>query len=136
MRRYTLKPKRTFRHGPEEAQMITFFDYCRANSFRHAAFSLAFHVPNERKASIARRITLKRAGVKKGVPDICVPHPCGPYAALFIEMKVKPNRPSPEQLALIDELNAAGNYAVLCWSATDAIAVIEEYIANRCAINP
>lgn len=138
MRRFASYPpiKKPYRHGPEEAQMITFFDYCRANAFRHLVFELAYHIPNERKASIARRMTLKRSGVRKGMPDICVPVSIGPYGALYIEMKVKPNKPSPEQIQIIDRLNEAGNYAVLCWSATEAIAVLEDYLANKCALNP
>ena len=110
--------------------MIAFFDYCRVKEKRHPAFGLAFHVPNERKASIARRMTLKRAGVRKGVPDICVPYPSGGYHALFIEMKIKPNRPSPAQIELLEKLAAAGNYTMLCWSAKEAIDILEKYLAG------
>lgn len=110
--------------------MIAFFDYCRTKSKRHPAYALAFHIPNERKASIARRMTLKRAGVRKGVPDICVPYPSSGYHGLFIEMKVKPNRPSPEQLELLEQLSAAGNFAMLCWSAKEAIEILDKYIAG------
>jgi hypothetical protein len=123
--------KRPFRHGPEELQMIQFFDYARAMSHQHPGWKLAYHIPNERKASIQRRITMARAGVKKGVPDICIPFANDKYSALYIEMKVKPNRPSKEQVELIKELLAIGCYACICWSALEAIEIATKYISNK-----
>lgn len=111
--------------------MIVFFDYCRAMQHTHIAYALAYHIPNERSASIQRRITLKRAGVLKGVPDICVPVRNNKYSALYIEMKIKPNKPSPEQISLIEHLNLVGNYAILCWSADEAIKVLQDYLNNK-----
>lgn len=125
------KFRKTFRHGPEELQMFAFFDYCRAKAAHDPGYALAFHIPNESKASIPRRQSLKRAGLKKGVPDICVPVSSGEFHALYIEMKVKPNRPSPEQIQLIDELNKVGNYACLCWSAEEAIDILDLYLAGK-----
>lgn len=110
--------------------MVAFFDYCRYRARHHAAFALAFHVPNESKSSIPRRVALKKAGLRAGVPDICIPVACRGYNSLWIEMKVKPNKPSPEQLELIEHLNAAGNYARVCWSATEAINLINWYTSN------
>lgn len=95
---------------------------------QHPVYEMAFHIPNERKASIARRVTLKKAGVRKGVPDICCPVPNNKYAGLYIEMKIKPNRPSPEQLEMIRRLNDLGNYAIICWSAEDAIQIMKNYV--------
>jgi hypothetical protein len=111
--------------------MIVFFDYCRSMAHINPAYALAYHVPNESKASIARRVTLKRAGLKKGVPDICVPVANDKYHSLYIEMKIKPNKASPEQMSLLQHLNAVGNYAVLCWSADEAMDILDKYIANR-----
>lgn len=108
--------------------MIAFFDYCRAKAKRHPAYALAYHIPNERKCSIARRVAMKKAGVKKGIPDICVPVSCSGYHALYIEMKCKPNRASPEQIELLEHLNQVGNYARLCWSAKEAIEIMDKYI--------
>lgn len=123
--------RRPFKHGKEELEMFVFFDYCKLRSGQHPAYDLAWHVPNEGKASIQRRASLKRAGLKKGVPDISVPYPNGKYGGLYIEMKVKPNKPSPEQLQLIEALNRVGNYAAVCWSAEDALVLLERYIAGK-----
>jgi hypothetical protein len=45
-------------------------------------------------------------------------------------MKIKPNRPSPEQIELLEQLNAAGNYARLCWSADEAIDILNKYVTG------
>lgn len=116
---------------PEEQEQTAFFDYCRAMSHVHSGYALAFAIPNERKASIQRRIAMKRAGLTKGIPDICVPVGNDKFNALFIEMKVKPNRASPEQMDILRKLNAVGNYAVICWSADEAIEIITKYIHNQ-----
>jgi hypothetical protein len=126
-----LKVRKPFKHGPEELEMFAFFDACKLLSHVHPAYALAWHVPNERKASIKRRVSMARAGVKKGVPDITVPVPNKRYAGLYIEMKVKPNRPSPEQLELIEALKRAGNYALVCYSAEEALKVLQNYITNQ-----
>jgi hypothetical protein len=96
----------------------------------HKGYELAFAIPNERKASIPRRVAMKRAGLTKGIPDICVPVANDKHSALYIEMKVKPNKASPEQIEVLRKLNAAGNYAVICWSADEAIEIISKYLSN------
>ncbi|MGL5336153.1 MAG: VRR-NUC domain-containing protein [Enterovibrio sp.] len=122
---------RTYKHGREELEMFAFFDYCRLRMPHHPAYALAWHVPNENRSSIQRRASLARAGLKKGAPDITVPYPSGKYGGLYIEMKVKPNKPSPEQLALIAALNKAGNFACVCWNAEEAILTLETYLALK-----
>lgn len=121
------------RGGPEEQQQTLFFEYCRARATtsNHPAYHLPFHIGNERKASIQRRVAMKRAGVRKGVPDICVPVANDKFNALFIEMKVHPNKVSPEQAEYLRALNACGNYAVVAWTGNEAIDILEAYIANK-----
>ena len=126
-----LKQRQPFKHGPEELEMFAFFDACKVLAHVHPAYALAWHVPNERKASIRRRVSMARAGVKKGVPDITIPVPNKHHAGLYIEMKVKPNKPSPEQLELIAALKKAGNYALVCYSAEEALGVLGRYIKNE-----
>lgn len=51
------------------------------------------------------------------------------YAGLFIEMKVGDNKPSSNQELFGAYLNQVGYKASVHWSATSAIAAIEEYLA-------
>lgn len=48
-----------------------------------------YHIPNEGKRSVYNGAALRRQGLKKGVPDLCLPVPSGKYHALYIEMKRK-----------------------------------------------
>lgn len=127
------KSTRRGRGGPEELEQTLFFDYCRTMATVKAspAYQLAFHIGNERKASIQRRMAMKRAGVRKGVPDICVPVANTKYNCLFIEMKVKPNKVSPEQAQFLKQLNEVGCYAAVAWSGDQAIEILEKYISNQ-----
>lgn len=111
--------------------MILFFDFVRWASKRDPRLASCYHIPNENKSSIQRRITLARAGLLKGVPDICAPIPIGKFGALYIELKIKPNRPSREQIKIIEHLNALGNYACICWSGSEAIQTLENYLAGQ-----
>lgn len=108
--------------------MILFFDFVRYKALSDPRLSSCYHIPNENKASIPRRITLARAGLLKGIPDICVPIPVGKYGALYIELKIKPNKPTREQRKVIEHLNTLGNYACICWSGSEAIQTLERYL--------
>jgi hypothetical protein len=120
---------RTYKQGPEEREMVAFFDFCRLRANQDPRLSVAYHTPNEGKSSIQRRMTMQKAGVLAGVPDICVPIPSGKYAALYIELKIKPNKPSEKQKRVIEQLNANGCLAVVCYSASEAIQTLENYLA-------
>lgn len=75
---------------------------------------------------------LKKAGLKKGVPDLCLPVARGHYNALYIEMKKNRNcRPSADQIEWQIGLNAEGNRAVVCYSADEAIQTIKDYLNER-----
>lgn len=74
---------------------------------------------------------MRKAGVKSGVPDIMIPVPSEKYHGLFIEMKVKPNRATPEQKEMLKALAEAGYYSVICWSAEEAIQTTIDYLLNK-----
>jgi len=44
-------------------------------------------------------------------------------------MKVRPNRPSAEQLQRMAQLNADGYLAVTCWSAEEAQTILSWYLS-------
>ncbi len=51
-----------------------------------------------------------------------------PYAGLIIELKIKPNKPTKEQLEFLKTMNANGYLAVVRWSADEAIRTIKDYL--------
>ena len=75
-----------------------------------------YHVPNEGKRSAITGARMKQAGLKAGVPDVCLPTAHGGYIGLYIEMKVKPNKPT-------------GHFTAICYSWEEAKELIEEYLS-------
>lgn len=113
----------------EEQEQIVVFQWAELMANRYPELNLIMHIPNGGLRSKPEAVRFKRAGVKKGVPDIFLPVPKKGYHGLWIEMKrQKGGRLSPEQKAWIDNLNAQGYLAARCDGADDAIRVIKEYI--------
>lgn len=71
---------------------------------------------------------LTAEGMKRHIPDLCLPVArCG-YHSLYIEMKWGKNKPNDGQAEMLDRLMAEGHLAVACWSAEEAIQVLSDYI--------
>lgn len=71
----------------------------------------------------------KAAGLKKGYPDLFLPCKKGIYCGLFIELKIKGNKPSAEQKEWINHLNSQGYKAVVAYEALEAQKILEEYLS-------
>jgi hypothetical protein len=71
---------------------------------------------------------LKREGLRAGVPDLFLAVPSATYNGMFLEMKSKKGKCSPEQIFIMDYLRRAGYYCVLCYSFEAAQKVIKDYL--------
>ena len=89
---------------------------------------MLYHVPNEGKRSKATGARLKQLGLKSGVPDVCLPTAHGGYIGLYIEMKVKPNKPTENQKEWLRDLRGAGHFTAVAYSFEEAQKLIEEYL--------
>ena len=103
---------------------------------KYPMLELMFAINNGLKLSIGQAVKAKRTGTNKGTPDIMLPCPKNlgsifAIAGLFIEMKKKGGRLSPEQKDKIAKLTAVGYKCVVCYSAIEAIREIEEYLKNE-----
>lgn len=87
-----------------------------------------YHVPNEGKRSKIAGARLKAQGLKSGVPDVCLPTAHGGYIGLYIEMKVKPNKPTENQKQWLRKLREQGHLTAVCYSWEEAKQLIEQYI--------
>lgn len=90
---------------------------------------LMYHIPNGglRNKPVAVRLTAE--GVRRGVPDMCLPVARQGYHGLYIELKRrKGGTVEPEQKEWIELLNAQGYKAEICRGFDEARAVIEEYL--------
>lgn len=100
-----------------------------------------FAVPNGAKLQFARnkagnRYSIEAArllaeGMRPGVPDLFLASGSQSDTAahgLFLEMKRKPNKPTPEQEAVLAYLRTSGYHAVICWNADEAMRAITGYL--------
>lgn len=108
-----------------------------ANSLVWACPELAllFAIKNEVKIPGRAGMQVVRAfkaeGLKKGVPDLCLPVARGGYHGCFIELKKPGGVISPEQAKWLDALTAQGYYATLCIGPDDAIQTLADYLGIK-----
>lgn len=93
--------------------------------------ALLHHIKNEEKSSAKQVAIDKSMGVKKGVPDLCLPVPRGPFHGLYIEMKTDKGRTSPEQDWWGEQLRAQGYCWEVCHGWETAVKVLELYLRMK-----
>lgn len=97
---------------------------------------LLFHIPNERKCTPQMGKLLKLAGVKRGVPDVCLPVPRSRYHGLYIELKTPDGKTEPDQDWWLEQLRAQGYFTEVCHGYESAIRVLEWYLGLEKAPQP
>ena len=95
---------------------------------KYPELALLHHIKNETPDGAAAVAVDKAMGVRKGVPDLCMPVARGCYHGLYIELKTPKGRPSDEQLWWIDTLNEHGYHAQVCYGWRSAQEVVEWYL--------
>ena len=110
-------------HMSEADEQIAVIEYCELLGIP------VYHIPNEGKRSVWAGANLKRQGLRKGVPDLCIPVARGKYHSLYIEMKSKGGKVSPSQVDWIYLLRNQGMCAAVCYGADSAIELVKRYMA-------
>ena len=114
----------------ESTEQMAVIQWCEINECIYPELELIHHIPNGGKRSKTEAIRLKCEGVKKGVPDLCLPVPRRKYHGLYIEMKYGNGRTSKEQKEWIYKLSKQGYKAVVCNGFEEAKETIERYMAG------
>lgn len=112
----------------EDTEQINVMEWARWNVNKYPELKWLHHIPNGGSRNKREAVKLKQMGVKAGVSDICLPYPKGIYCGLYIEMKFGNNRKTEEQKAFLQDMEEAGHFVATCYSAEDAVKVIEEYL--------
>lgn len=112
----------------EENEQTCLFRWAEFAEVQYEELKLMYHVPNEGKRSRIAGARLKAQGLKSGVPDVCLPTAHGGYIGLYIEMKVKPNKPTENQKQWLKKLREQGHLTAVCYSWEEAKQLIEQYI--------
>lgn len=72
-------------------------------------------------------LKMKRAGYKKGIPDLLIFEPRGGYVGLALEVKTKTGRASEHQKKWQKELQGRGWRAEICKGLDACVKCIDEY---------
>ncbi len=96
---------------------------------RWPELSLLYAIPNGGSRDHIEAATLKRTGLKSGVPDLCLPVPRSAFSALYIEMKRPGGYVSSNQRWWINRLMQEGNYVAVCYGWEKARKTIEWYLS-------
>ncbi len=112
----------------EDTEQINVVSWANWNLNRHPELKWLHHIPNGGSRNKMEAVKLKQMGVKAGVSDLCLPYPKGIYCGLYIEMKYGDNRQQESQKEFLEDMAEAGHFVATCYSAEEAIKVIEEYV--------
>ena len=96
---------------------------------RWPELALLYHIPNGGTRDAIEGHHLKQQGVKRGVPDLCLPVARGNYHALYIELKTGTGRATTEQKWWGERLKCQGNMWQVCHGWEAAVATLERYLS-------
>lgn len=113
----------------EHREQARLFAWVRREEEARPELKLLFAVPNGGARNAATGARLKDEGVRRGVPDMCLPVARQGYHGLFIELKAdEKGRPTKEQKTWIVSLAEQGYLAVVCYGADAARAALRQYL--------
>ena len=112
----------------ESDEQIALFDWTALMSKKIPELESMYHTPNQGKRVPRTGAHFVAMGLKKGVPDICLPVPRSGYHGLYIEMKSANGKLGKEQKEWLERLGKNGYLAVVCHGFEDAKDLILAYL--------
>lgn len=115
----------------ESAIQQQFIVWARAREIEDWRLRLLFAVPNGGKRDARTAHTLNKEGVRRGVCDVMLPCPSGPYSGLAIEFKARRGATSSDQKNYMADLERAGWLVKICRSSLAAIHLVTNYLERN-----
>ena len=115
----------------EDSEQETVIGWARLSSGKYPELALLHHIPNGGSRNKKEAVKLKRMGVLAGVSDLHLPSSHAGYFSLYIEMKYEDGRLLKSQRTFLKLAAAWNNYCVVCYSAADAIEVLQAYLNGK-----
>lgn len=117
----------------EHDEQVALIEWAQSQTNIYPELQLLYAVPNQGgagRAAIIRGQKMKREGMRKGVPDLCLPISRGNFLTLYIEMKDvgSKGRLSPEQNNWISLLSEAGHNVQVCHGFEEAMNTLINYL--------
>lgn len=98
----------------EHQEQSALIAWARMTESHWPELALLHAIPNGGWRHPATGKKLKAEGLKKGVPDLCLPVPRHGKSGMYIEMKSKKGRVRKEQKWWLERLTEQGYHAVVC----------------------
>lgn len=116
----------------EAEEQKALFQWAELSLGKYPDLEWMYHITNEGKRSKAHGADLVRQGLKKGVPDICLPVPRGNFHGMYIEMKRIGETLTDDQKRY---MNALAQNGYCCYTADkgweDAAKAIQWYLNQK-----
>lgn len=117
----------------EHDEQVALIDWAKSQINVYPELQLLYAIPNQGgsgKAAIIRGQKMRREGMQKGVPDLCLPISRGNFLTLYIEMKDvgTKGRLSGEQARWISLLSEAGHNCQVCHGFEQAMNTLVNYL--------
>ncbi len=112
----------------ESAEQEALFSWAEYSLGKYPELKLLHHIPNGGQRNVHEAASLKRQGVKAGVPDLCLPVARGGFHGLYIELKAGNNKPTEKQKEWLRDLKEQGYCTAVCYGSGEAINVIKQYL--------
>lgn len=116
----------------EYEDQVNIFKWAKLMETQYPELEMLNGSLNGVRLTIGQAVKAKKAGMKKGFPDINLPVPKADYHGLYIELKREfKGVVSKEQKKWIDDLNKYGYIAIVCEGYKDCINFIESYLNHE-----
>lgn len=117
----------------EHDEQVALIEWAKSQVSVYPELQLLYAIPNQGgsgRGAIIRGQKMRREGMKKGVPDLCLPISRGNFLTLYIEMKDvgKKGRLSDEQTRWISLLSEAGHNCQVCHGFEEAMHTLINYL--------
>ena len=117
----------------EHDEQVALIDWAKSQINVYPELQLLYAIPNQGgagRAAIIRGQKMRREGMQKGVPDLCLPISRGNFLTLYIEMKDvgTKGRLSGDQAQWISLLSEAGHNVQVCHGFEEAMNTLVNYL--------
>ena len=92
---------------------------------------LIYAIPNGGQRNVIVAFKLKAEGVLSGIPDLHIPIAKGGFHGLYIELKTGKNKPTENQLTIMQKLMNEGYLCVVCYSFEEFKMAVENYLNEK-----
>ena len=126
MKKWKLTPERL---PSEHVEQIGIVKWVQLRRYTLPELDMLYAIPNGGRRDAITGAQLKAEGVKRGVPDLCLPVARGGFHGLYIELKRRTGGVvSEHQQQWIEQLRSQGYKAEVAHGASEAIQIIEQYL--------